>query len=249
MRKPIPKKLRFDVLHRDGFTCQYCGAMPPAVVLHLDHRIAVAKGGLDTFENLITACAPCNIGKGVTDLFVSVSAGGRSSVEIGLAPAEVEFFWSSEWQNKIEFVQRARCVDRPGSFEGWEFQASEYAYLCRSQSPHYSTFGASGRHFSRHLLVTKIHDLLGCMWARGEDYTGFLDDLLMLAEQGKIPEYAAPIILRSTLPEVYHSRCLERERFYEEQMDAIAGQALAVFKPFLDREHIQSQAARTGFRP
>ncbi len=32
-RKPLSKKMRFDVFKRDGFQCQYCGAMPPNIVL------------------------------------------------------------------------------------------------------------------------------------------------------------------------------------------------------------------------
>lgn len=32
-RKPISKKIRFEVFKRDGFTCQYCGRMAPDVVL------------------------------------------------------------------------------------------------------------------------------------------------------------------------------------------------------------------------
>lgn len=78
-RKPISKKLRFDVLHRDGFACRYCGASGPGVELHLDHVTPVAKGGKNEMDNLITACQPCNIGKGVTELMARpVASSGRS---------------------------------------------------------------------------------------------------------------------------------------------------------------------------
>lgn len=63
-RKPITKKLRFEVFKRDVFTCQYCGATPPSVVLELDHIIPVAQGGDDSEGNLICACFDCNRGKG-----------------------------------------------------------------------------------------------------------------------------------------------------------------------------------------
>lgn len=42
-REPVGKKLRFEVFKRDKFTCQYCGAKAPDVVLHVDHIQAVAK--------------------------------------------------------------------------------------------------------------------------------------------------------------------------------------------------------------
>ena len=63
-RHPLSKRLRFQVLERDGFTCRYCGAKPPDGALHADHIIPVSDGGKDTLDNLITACEPCNSGKG-----------------------------------------------------------------------------------------------------------------------------------------------------------------------------------------
>jgi hypothetical protein len=69
-RKPIRKKLRFDVFKRDGFVCQYCGAHPPDAILHCDHIVAVAVGGKDEIDNLVTACSACNLGKGAHDLNV-----------------------------------------------------------------------------------------------------------------------------------------------------------------------------------
>jgi hypothetical protein len=63
MRKSTGKRLRFEVFKRDYFTCQYCGAQPPAVVLVVDHVTPVAAGGGTTLDNLVTACEPCNQGK------------------------------------------------------------------------------------------------------------------------------------------------------------------------------------------
>lgn len=71
-RRPgMSKKLRFDVFKRDGFECQYCGAAPPTVTLHVDHICPVAEGGATVIDNLITACAPCNLGKGPRPLSVT----------------------------------------------------------------------------------------------------------------------------------------------------------------------------------
>lgn len=63
-RKRMSPSLRFDVLHRDGFKCRYCGtSQEQGAVLHVDHVVAVANGGEDQLDNLVTACAPCNFGK------------------------------------------------------------------------------------------------------------------------------------------------------------------------------------------
>lgn len=62
-RKSTGKRLRFEIFKRDGFTCQYCGAQPPDVVLVVDHIHPVSKGGDNDPLNLITSCEPCNQGK------------------------------------------------------------------------------------------------------------------------------------------------------------------------------------------
>jgi hypothetical protein len=59
---------RWEVLQRDGFTCQYCGAQPPDARLQVDHITPRSKGGRDTIDNLITACTPCNQGKSALEL-------------------------------------------------------------------------------------------------------------------------------------------------------------------------------------
>jgi len=62
----ISTRLRFEILRRDNFRCTYCGATPDEGELHIDHVVPVALGGTDIAQNLTTACAPCNTGKGST---------------------------------------------------------------------------------------------------------------------------------------------------------------------------------------
>jgi len=57
-------KLRFKILSRDYFTCQYCGKKTPSVELEIDHIYPNSKGGKSVIENYITTCRECNIGKG-----------------------------------------------------------------------------------------------------------------------------------------------------------------------------------------
>lgn len=59
----LSRRMRFAVLFRDGFTCQYCGRKPPEVSLHVDHRNPYSLGGEHAMENLLTACSECNLGK------------------------------------------------------------------------------------------------------------------------------------------------------------------------------------------
>lgn len=57
------RRLRFEILRRDGYTCRYCGSKAPDVTLTVDHVVPVALGGGDEPNNLVTACADCNSGK------------------------------------------------------------------------------------------------------------------------------------------------------------------------------------------
>lgn len=74
-RTPIPPKVRWQVLARDGFRCRYCGATGGDAVLVVDHAQPVAHGGTDAIHNLITACEECNQGKGVARLYQRSSPG------------------------------------------------------------------------------------------------------------------------------------------------------------------------------
>lgn len=59
----LARRIRFEILRRDGHTCRYCGASAPDVKLTVDHVIPVALGGSDEPNNLVTACEDCNGGK------------------------------------------------------------------------------------------------------------------------------------------------------------------------------------------
>lgn len=70
-RAELAAGLRFQVFVRDEFRCRYCGrAAEDAIILHVDHVIPRSKGGSDSVDNLVTACAECNLGKGASLLGV-----------------------------------------------------------------------------------------------------------------------------------------------------------------------------------
>ncbi|MEX1276821.1 MAG: HNH endonuclease [Bacteroidota bacterium] len=53
---------RKNILRRDGHRCQYCGRAD--VPLTVDHITPRARGGEDSWENLVCACVRCNNKKG-----------------------------------------------------------------------------------------------------------------------------------------------------------------------------------------
>jgi 5-methylcytosine-specific restriction endonuclease McrA len=52
---------RRAVFARDHHRCQYCGSERHLTV---DHVVPRSRGGPDTWDNLVTSCAPCNRKKG-----------------------------------------------------------------------------------------------------------------------------------------------------------------------------------------
>jgi len=60
----VSKRVRFEVLRRDGHRCRYCGASADdGAVLTVDHVMPQALGGGDEPGNLVAACRDCNSGK------------------------------------------------------------------------------------------------------------------------------------------------------------------------------------------
>ena len=52
-------RLRARIMHRDGYLCQYCGA----AAQHVDHIIPRCQDGTGDSDNLVAACAHCNLTK------------------------------------------------------------------------------------------------------------------------------------------------------------------------------------------
>jgi hypothetical protein len=59
----VSKRLKFEILRRDGHKCRYCGVPAADARLTVDHVIPVALGGSDEPSNLAAACGDCNGGK------------------------------------------------------------------------------------------------------------------------------------------------------------------------------------------
>jgi 5-methylcytosine-specific restriction endonuclease McrA len=55
---------RVNVYRRDGFACAYCAAKLQISELTYDHVVPRAQGGRTAWENILTACVPCNLKKG-----------------------------------------------------------------------------------------------------------------------------------------------------------------------------------------
>ena len=64
---PIKKRVpftRFNLFLRDAFQCQYCGKRFKVPELTFDHVISMSRGGVSSWENVVSACYRCNNKKG-----------------------------------------------------------------------------------------------------------------------------------------------------------------------------------------
>lgn len=59
-----PNFSRFNVILRDQFRCQYCTELVSKASATMDHVIPQSMGGKTSWDNIVTACGPCNSRKG-----------------------------------------------------------------------------------------------------------------------------------------------------------------------------------------
>jgi len=54
---------RQSIFERDGHQCQYCGKICRSNELNLDHVIPKERGGMLSWDNIVTSCIKCNTHK------------------------------------------------------------------------------------------------------------------------------------------------------------------------------------------
>jgi hypothetical protein len=126
----VSRRLRFEVLKRDNYTCRYCGAKAPDVALEVDHVIPTTLGGADDPTNLVTACEPCNSGKASvapeSDLVADVDAAAllwakaieRANAIRGASIKEMERLLDGFDQTWRSYLASDYECGRP--FPGWD---------------------------------------------------------------------------------------------------------------------------------
>lgn len=63
-RNRMTRRVRAEILTRDQYRCQMCGASAAhGAILHVDHIIPVSRGGQTVHGNLQALCQDCNLGK------------------------------------------------------------------------------------------------------------------------------------------------------------------------------------------
>ena len=76
---------RRAVFARDGYVCQYCGALADSI----DHVVPRSRGGPHTWDNVVAACLACNTRK--RDRFLEDT--GMRLARRPVAPRELSWVW------------------------------------------------------------------------------------------------------------------------------------------------------------
>jgi hypothetical protein len=118
---------RRNILLRDKFTCQYCGAQPALGDMDVDHVIPRSRGGESSWHNLVAACRACNLRKsnatpeeaGMTLLNKPYRPSWTAAVELSTV---TQYF--SEWEPFLVaapgIINRDRTFARTSEHEVYE---------------------------------------------------------------------------------------------------------------------------------
>lgn len=139
-RAPLSKRLRFEVFKRDAFKCQYCSASAPDVLLVIDHIKPVASGGTNDLLNLVTACEPCNQGKGAKSLddasVVTMQRRQREQLQERRQQLETMI----EWQEGLGQLEHDTIIKLAGYFQqftpGYRLSERGLQHIARLLSQH-----------------------------------------------------------------------------------------------------------------
>ncbi len=107
---------RMEILVRDRLTCHYCqqpGTLhdgPDGQRWHLDHTLARSKGGPDHLDNLVLACATCNIAKSDKPYLDFIA----TCISKGMRPAPLTHIDQARTT-----IRNARCSRREASVEAY----------------------------------------------------------------------------------------------------------------------------------
>lgn len=115
----VSKRLRYEVLRRDGHRCRYCGGASPDVALTVDHVLPVALGGQAEPGNLVTACKDCNEGK-------SASA-PDSALVADVSVDAIRWARARDYAaNRLRDEDAARLSDTAKVLDMWSQRMKEY---------------------------------------------------------------------------------------------------------------------------
>jgi 5-methylcytosine-specific restriction endonuclease McrA len=101
---------RLNIYTRDAFTCQYCGDRFPYAGLTFEHVLPRSRGGRTCWENIVTACVPCNTRKadrtpaeaGMRLLALPRKPFALPALTSKIDPTQMPVEWADYWTAALE---------------------------------------------------------------------------------------------------------------------------------------------------
>ncbi|SLC65388.1 HNH endonuclease, putative [Mycobacteroides abscessus subsp. massiliense] len=117
----VTKRLRYEVLRRDNYSCRYCGRSAPEVKLTVDHVVPVALGGSDEPSNLVAACADAPLVDDVASDALrwsrAIALAAEHAAEQRKESEELYARFEKHWNNWTYQYKGERCtIDKPASW-------------------------------------------------------------------------------------------------------------------------------------
>ena len=246
-RKAIPKSVRFEVLKRDSFKCQYCGASAPDVLLQIDHIEPVSKGGDSDITNLVTACAACNAGK----------RDRRLDDNSALAKQRAQLEELQERREQLEMLM----AWKKGLKDLKEDTLGEVCSYWHDLAPGYVVNDNGKRNLSKWLRNFSLEEVIHAMDIAAEQYLNFEEDFTVTAKSWEKAFSKIPGICRvereskedPEIKDLYYIRGIARNtcRYYFDNAKAL--ELLKIARswdvPMLELRDIASRATSwTKFR-
>jgi len=202
-RKPISKKLRFEVFKRDSFTCQYCGKSAPDVILQVDHIHPVAKGGGNDILNLVTSCDECNAGKGARELSDDSALQKQRQQLDDLNSRREQLEMMIKWREGLKDIQA---------------EALDYLHTTWSEVTGYGLTETGLKDLKKLTRKHSMKDIADAMETAAEVYLRYDDDGKVTHESVNLAFRKIPGVLRvrsepQEMRDLYYIRGICRNRF------------------------------------
>ena len=121
--------LKFQVLNKYNFVCQFCGESKTSAEMEVDHLVPVSRCGSDSTANLTASCKKCNRGKSDLIIFPNSMIEGIDKLDKSWFVHKSFGDWKIKYHPEIDLVLEydpyGYWFEAKRAFENWENHISK----------------------------------------------------------------------------------------------------------------------------